>query len=175
MYNSPPPPPGATHCSLRFNLTKARFVCIVEGQVGARRGRIMLMPREASGLHPIWRFRHTLNQQKVTNGGPPQKKDVKNEGRSGNVYENKGPKDKLTEKMSGICARSKPILQKIRDFEGQIAVNKTFATCFFPNVEAGTKARQSRTQGRRMADLPPIYRGLSHFPHAQEARGTFLF
>ena len=39
-------------------------------------------------------------------------KDVKNEGRSGNVDENKGTMDKMPEKMSDICARSKPFLQK---------------------------------------------------------------
>ena len=84
------------------------------------------MQREASGLHPFRRIRHTSNQQKVTNGAPPPQKDVKNEDRSGNVYENKGPIDRLSETMSGICARLKPFLQKIRDWEGQFAVNCAF-------------------------------------------------
>src|ERR1039458_3189063 len=40
-------------------------------------------------------------------------KDVKNEGRSGKVYENKGANDKMSERMSDICARLRPFLQKI--------------------------------------------------------------
>jgi hypothetical protein len=91
----------------------------------------MLMQREASGLNPSSRrFCHTLNQQKVTCGAPPPPKDVKNEGRSGNVYENKGSIDRLSEEMSGICAWSKPILQKITDWEGQFAVNCAFRARF---------------------------------------------
>ena len=81
------------------------------------------MQREVSGLQPSWRFRHPLNQQKVTQGGPPPPKTIKNEGQSGNVYENKGSNDKLSETMPDICAQSEPILQKIRRFEGQFAVN----------------------------------------------------
>src|ERR1035438_8448151 len=40
-------------------------------------------------------------------------KDVKNEGRPGYVYENKGTMDKMPETISDICARSEPFLQKI--------------------------------------------------------------
>src|ERR1035437_9072607 len=40
-------------------------------------------------------------------------KDIKNEGRSGKVYENKGAMDKMSERMSAICAGLKPFLQKI--------------------------------------------------------------
>src|ERR1019366_3102895 len=40
-------------------------------------------------------------------------KDVKNEGRPGYVYENKGTTDKMSEIISAICARLKPLLQKI--------------------------------------------------------------
>jgi hypothetical protein len=47
---------------------------IVDKEVRARQGRTALMQREASGLHPSWRFRHTLNQQKVTFGDGPNKK-----------------------------------------------------------------------------------------------------
>ena len=39
-------------------------------------------------------------------------KDVKNEGRSGNVYENKGFTDTMTENYSSFCAWSAPFLQK---------------------------------------------------------------
>jgi hypothetical protein len=64
-----------------------------------------------------------LEPTKSHSGGPPPPKSIKNEGRSGNVYENKGLNDKLTEIMPDICARSEPILQKIKRFEGQFAVN----------------------------------------------------
>jgi hypothetical protein len=87
------------------------------------------MQREASGLNPSSRrFCHTLNQQKVSYGGPPPPKDVKYEERSGNVYENKGAIDRLSDEMSGICAWLKPILQKITDCEGQFAVDCAFRT-----------------------------------------------
>jgi len=39
-------------------------------------------------------------------------KDVKNEGRSGNVYENKGSNDTMTENYSGFCAWLGSFLQK---------------------------------------------------------------
>ena len=86
------------------------------------------MQRDASGLNPFSRFCHTLNQQKVNCGAPPPLKDVKYEGRSGNVYENKGSIDTMSETMSGICAWLEPILQKITDCEGQFAVNCVFRT-----------------------------------------------
>ena len=40
-------------------------------------------------------------------------KDVKNDGRPGKVYENKGTRDKIPEIISDICAWLKPFLQKI--------------------------------------------------------------
>jgi len=40
-------------------------------------------------------------------------KDVKNEGRSGNVYENKGRHNTMTDDYSGFCAWSAPFLQKL--------------------------------------------------------------
>src|ERR1019366_1621475 len=39
-------------------------------------------------------------------------KDVKNEGRPGYVDENKWTMDKMPERISGICARLRPFLQK---------------------------------------------------------------
>jgi hypothetical protein len=39
-------------------------------------------------------------------------KDVKNEGRSGNVYESKGPWDTLPDTKGDICARLHAVLQK---------------------------------------------------------------
>jgi len=42
--------------------------------------------------------------RKVAPGERATLKDVKNEGRSGNVYENKGPNDTMTDNYSGFCA-----------------------------------------------------------------------
>ena len=39
-------------------------------------------------------------------------KDVKNEGRSGNVYENKGPRDKMSDTKDDISAWLQDILHK---------------------------------------------------------------
>jgi hypothetical protein len=63
-------------------------------------------------------------------GDPLHAKSIKNEGRSGNVYENKGSMDKMPEKISDICARPKAFLQKFPVFEGQFAGNCTFETYF---------------------------------------------
>jgi hypothetical protein len=46
-------------------------------------------------------------------GGAVPPKDVKNEGRSGNVYENKGPYDNFPDTKDDISARLNAILQKI--------------------------------------------------------------
>ncbi|HXW13953.1 MAG TPA: hypothetical protein VEN79_05535, partial [Terriglobia bacterium] len=69
--------------------------------------------------------------RKVMRGEPASPKDVKNEGRSGNVYENKESDDQLSESFSGICARSKLILQKILNFDGQILLFCDFVTGFW--------------------------------------------
>jgi hypothetical protein len=45
-------------------------------------------------LRPLWRLTHTLI--KVRNGALTHR-DVKNEGTSGDVYENKGSHDTMTE------------------------------------------------------------------------------
>jgi hypothetical protein len=131
-------------------------VSIARKQVRARRGRTVRMQRGAFGLHPSWRFRHTLNQQKVTNGGRPPQKSIKNEGRSGNVYENKGSNDKLTETTSGICAQLNPILKKIKAWEGQFTVNYAFRMVFwssFPRLV--TFHLQMGIGLRRTLNCPP--------------------
>ena len=113
----------ATRCSLKFVLTKPSFMSIVDMEVRARQGRTAFMQREASGLHPSWRFRHTLHQQKEgTYGDGPNKKMLINDVGSRYVYENKGNKDNMPDEMSGICAWSKPILQRITTFDCQFAV-----------------------------------------------------
>ena len=50
-------------------------------------------------------------------------KDVKNGGRSGNVYENKGSTDTMTEIYSGFCAWSAPFLQKWRKIQRAFRLN----------------------------------------------------
>ena len=83
------------------------------------------MPREASGLYPSWRFRHTLNQQKEgTYGDGLNKKMLINDVGSRNVYENKQNKDNMPDEMSGICAFSKPILQEITPYDRQFTAKK---------------------------------------------------
>ncbi len=42
--------------------------------------------------------------KKTAGGNPSTPKDVKNEGRSGNVYENKGPYDISPDRKGDICA-----------------------------------------------------------------------
>jgi hypothetical protein len=81
---------------------------------------------EDSNPRPFRRLRPTSTQQKVTIGAPPPPKDVKNKGRSGNVYENKGSNDKMTDTVSGICAWLSVVLQKNTDFERHFALNFSF-------------------------------------------------
>jgi len=50
--------------------------------------------------------------QKVPRERPAPLKDVKYEGRSGNVYENKGPYDSLPDKKDDISARLHAILHQ---------------------------------------------------------------
>ena len=77
----------------------------------------------------------TVFHPKTTHtGNHSTPKDVKNEGRPGKVYENKGQRDKMPEIISDICARLKPFLQKI-------------AVSSFPNnCKAGRAARRSRNR-----------------------------
>ena len=62
----------------------------------------MLMQRvEDSGLHQMWGLTYALI--KVRNGALTHK-DVKNEGTSGDVYENKGEGDKMDDNRSGFLS-----------------------------------------------------------------------
>jgi hypothetical protein len=70
---------------------------------------LLLQRMEDSHLRRLWRLTNTL--MKVRQGGLTPK-DVKNEDRSGNVYENKGSDDKMPDKISDISAGLMPILQK---------------------------------------------------------------
>ena len=56
----------------------------------------------------------TIFHPEITHSGNHSTpKDVKNDDRSGKVYENKGAMDKMSEIISDICARLEPFLQKI--------------------------------------------------------------
>src|ERR1017187_9486735 len=70
-------------------------------------------------------------------------KDVKNEGRPGKVYENKGQRDKMPEIISDICARLKPFLQKIgvNSFPNSSKVPRTYRTG--GGTESPTRSRSS--------------------------------
>jgi hypothetical protein len=57
---------------------------------------------KAFHLRPSWRVRYTSNQQKVTRERAPHPKDVKNEGRSHDVYENKRSHDKMSDEKADI-------------------------------------------------------------------------
>jgi len=83
-------------------------------------GRLILRPRarqeqpgrctaSGRGLATIHVPRQRTNKRCGGTSNPP--KDVKNEGRSGNVYENKGLNDRMTENSSGICAWLESFLQ----------------------------------------------------------------
>jgi hypothetical protein len=74
---------------------------------------------EDSNFCPLRRIRHPFNQQKVTQGALPPQKDVKNEGRSGYMYENKRRLTKCQPKCRAFCAQLTPLLRKIAGFEGQ--------------------------------------------------------
>src|ERR1039457_6327731 len=88
----------------------------------------------------------------------PTQKDVKNEGRSGKVYENKGSIDKMPEKKSDIYARSSAISQKNSDFERQFAGNCAFETHFVrlrtAQVRASVAPRHPKLP-RRSSPAPP--------------------
>ena len=68
----------------------------------------LVMPRVEDSQQPKCRGRG----RKVARGESSTLKDVKNEGRSGNVYENKGPYDNLPDTKADICARLRPALHK---------------------------------------------------------------
>src|ERR1035441_3025521 len=76
-------------------------------------------------------------------GNHSNPKDVKNEGRPGKVYENKGPMDKMSETISAICARLEPFLQKmgVSSFPNSSKVPRTYRTA--GGAESPTRSRSS--------------------------------
>jgi hypothetical protein len=89
------------------------------GRSGAVPGRRYDMPNgrdQCGDRKTTCPIRGNLNRQgggwKSPSGEQTTLKDVKYEGRSGNVYENKGPNDNLPDKKDDICAWSHGILHK---------------------------------------------------------------
>ena len=75
----------------------------------ARRERLDVAPLPAGGLVST----HVPGKRTKSHAsGASTLKDVKNEGRSGNVYENKGPDDNLPDAKDDICARLHAILHR---------------------------------------------------------------
>ena len=86
---------GASGGSL-FRLTKASHVCILGKEGQALRLRAVRMASwNVSQLRSMCRFRHTSNEQKDPLEEVSSSKTLKYEGRSGDMYENKGLHDKL--------------------------------------------------------------------------------
>jgi hypothetical protein len=90
----------------------------------ARRGQLGVAPLLVGGLAATYASRQRRKSRAWGERAIP--KDVKNEGRSGNVYENKGPCDNLPDTENDISARlhailhkSTPILQKPSAFLSQ--------------------------------------------------------
>ena len=83
-------------------------------------------------------FLSSMVRAKSREGGPPTPKDVKNEGRSGNVYENKGPNDTMTDNISGFCAWSHAILHK-----NTRILQKPTSFCHISSVNERTRALQN--------------------------------
>ena len=90
-------------------------------------------------------------------------KDVKNEGRPGYVYENKVMMDKMSEIISDICARLKPLLQKMGVCSARIAAKfrrpRFREGCrkkrFSPVIEMGAvKPAGSLAEGENRCSLP---------------------
>jgi len=106
------------------------------------------MQREASGLHPSWRFRHTLNQQIVAFGNGPDKKMLINHERSLNVYENKQKHDMLPEEKRDNSTQLSDILYKwTRFLRKPSAFLSQFGRC-------GSSSSAQSVQAQGMGILP---------------------
>jgi len=112
-----------------------------------------MLAMEVSNPRPLRRTLHTLDKQKVAHGNPPLPKDVKNEGRSGNVYENKGSSDKLPEVIAGICAQLKPFFFEFCGFGRTICPALRLRSPFFPQPTAGTSLLPNHTVAASVATL----------------------
>jgi hypothetical protein len=78
---------------------------------------------EDTRIRPLWRFCHTLNQQKVISGTPLPHEEIKNEDRSDYVYENKWWLDKLSSRNVEYWGGVDANCQKFADFEGRLNAN----------------------------------------------------
>jgi hypothetical protein len=120
---------------------------------GARRSHLVHASRQRTKSH--------------AGGAAPLIKDVKNEGRSGNVYENKGPDDNLPDIKGDICARLHAILhRKARILQKPSALLPLFerwkANHSLQNVETPATGR-----------IPVPYSGRSLRLHSEAGRYIF--
>ena len=88
---------------------------------------------------------------KSSRRGTRKHKDVRNEDRSGNVYENKGSTDTMTENYSDFCAGLASFLQK------WTAIQRSFCRKCTGNAVIG--ARPGPESGRRLIG-PSAYRSV---------------
>ena len=94
----------------------------MKGSAHAEPGR--LQPPSIVAIPP------RLKQTTITCGGKIRPRDVKNEGRTDYVYENKQEHDKMSCEKSDIYVEVKRILQKTAGSTSQFAVNGVLWACF---------------------------------------------
>jgi hypothetical protein len=116
--------------------------------------------REGSNFRPLWRFCHAFNRQEVTHGTTPPLRDVKSEGRSDYLYENKERHDKMAGEISDIYVDLTRILRKTADLDGEFAVNCVCGACFVREFTANIGWRAVSTQE---TPHPPAGRSFSQF------------
>ena len=114
----------------------------------------LVMPRVEDSQQPKCRGRG----RKVARGESSTLKDVKNEGRSGNVYENKGSYDNLSDTKVGHLCPVAPRFTQMHTYFAE-TVGSLVAIRVLETEPDGSKSRNSR--GRV---LPP-HGGVKSLPH----------
>ena len=129
-------------------------------QPRARRAQPGLVPRRVEDSQ---QSKRRGKGRKVTRGELSTLKDVKNEGRSGNVYENKGLSDNLPDTKDDICARLHAILQRnARILQKSSALLPLFELCRMSRSLQNLETRSVR----KPFGPTPLPRGI---PQAQAA------
>ena len=100
-----------------------------DGSRPARNGCV-LSTMQVFHLRPKWRLITPQKQQEVTLGTSPALRDVKNEGRTDYVYENKGSSDKMSCIGGAFFAFLSQIDRILQIWRGQSVLNCIFATGF---------------------------------------------
>jgi hypothetical protein len=96
---------------------------------------------EDSCLRQLWRLPHTLI--KVRNGALTHK-DVKNEDRPGDVYENKGEGDKMDDNRSGFVAENAKVGRKFGAKPACFRNERRLSTCAAASEAPPSGSPQSR-------------------------------